>query len=220
MATTRLLDEARRAFGLFDRLEPEELELLGSGSAEVRLPAGEMMFRPGDGCEGFGFVVAGAVKVGLLSEMGREIVLYRVQPGQSCTVTVSCLVSGSPYPAMGIVERDLRALAIPRPMFIDLVDRSPVFRRFVLEIFSARMTLLMELVHEVAFNKLDERLAARLLALGPTIAMSHSELADELGTSRVIVSRILESFADAGLVKLERRLVSIEDPARLERRCG
>ena len=135
-------------------------------------------------------------------------------------MTVSCLVSGSPYPAMGIVERDLKALAIPRSMFIDLVDRSPVFRRFVLEIFSARMTLLMELVHEVAFNKLDQRLAARLLALGPTIGMSHSELADELGTSRVIVSRILESFADDGLVKLERRLVSIEDPARLERRCG
>lgn len=220
MTSPRLFDEARRKFGMFDRLEPEALELLGSGSDEVRLSAGETMFRPGDGCEGFGFVVDGAVKVGLLSEMGREIVLYRVQPGQSCTVTVSCLVSGSPYPAMGIVERDLKALAVPRTMFIDLIDRSPVFRHFVLEIFSARMTLLMELVHEVAFNKLDQRLAARLLELGPKIAMSHSELADELGTSRVIVSRILEAFADEGLVALGRRLVSVEDPVRLEGRCS
>jgi CRP/FNR family transcriptional regulator len=147
-------------------------------------------------------------------------VLYRVRPGESCTVTVSCLVSGSPYPATGLVERDLTALAISRSAFRDLVDRSPVFRRFVLEIFSARMTHLMELVHEVAFNKLDQRLASRLLELGPEVGMSHSELADELGTSRVIVSRILESFADEGLVSLGRRLVSVEDPDRLEGRRG
>jgi CRP/FNR family transcriptional regulator len=220
MATTELIDRARHAFRLFERLEPEASQLLTSGLAEVRMEAGAMMFRPGDSCDGFGFVVDGAVKVGLVSEHGREIVLYRVQPGETCTVTVSCLVTGSPYPAMGVVERDLTAAAIPRRLFVDLVDRSPVFRQFVLEVFSARVTHLMELVHEVAFNKLDQRLAARLLELGPKVRMSHSELASELGTSRVIVSRLLESFADEGLVTLGRRLVSVEDRVRLELRSG
>ncbi len=220
VATTKLVDDACRFFGVLERLEPEAFELLTARSVEVSLPAGDALFLPGDSCDGFGFLIGGTVKVGLLSEHGREIVLYRVRPGDSCTVTVSCLVTGSSYPAMGMVERDLKALVIPRTIFIDLVDRSPVFRRFVLEIFSARMTLLMELVHEVAFNRLDQRLAARLLELGPKIGMSHSELADELGTSRVIVSRILESFADDGLVALGRRRVTIDDPAGLERRRG
>ena len=220
MVNDGLFERARRTFSLLERLEPGAMETLRSGSAEVRLPSGEMLFSPGDVCEGFGFVIDGAVKVGLLSEHGREIVLYRVRPGESCTVTVSCLVSDSPYTAMGMVERDLTALAIPRSAFIDLVECSSVFRQFVLEIFSARVTHLMELVHEVAFNKLDQRLAARLLELGPTIGLSHSELASELGTSRVIVSRILESFADDGLVTLGRRRVSIEDPAALEIRSG
>jgi CRP/FNR family transcriptional regulator len=217
---TSLVNRARRSFPVFDRLEPEASELLTAAVVEVELASGETMFRPGDGCEGFGFVIDGAVKVGLVSEHGREIVLYRVRPGESCTVTVSCLVTGSPYPAQGVVESDLTAALISRTSFIELVDLSPVFRQFVLGIFSTRVTHLMELVHEVAFNKLDRRLASRLLELGPRVGLSHSELAGELGTSRVMVSRILESFADEGLVTLGRRLVTVEDPAKLEARFG
>ncbi|MCU0304162.1 MAG: Crp/Fnr family transcriptional regulator [Thermoanaerobaculales bacterium] len=220
MSSIGLVDRARRAFGFLERLEPEAWQRFSSGVTEVRLPAGATMFRPGDGCDGFGFVLEGSVKVGLVSESGREIVLYRVRPGESCTVTVSCLVTGSTYPATGIVERDLTAAAIPRFVFADLVDLSPVFRRFVLEALSIRITDLMELVDEVAFNKLDRRLAARLLELGPRVKLSHGELAGELGTGRVIVSRILESFADQGLVTLGRRSVTVADPDGLRTRFG
>ena len=80
MVTAELVDRARRAFRLFERLEPEALQLLTSGLGEVRLPAGAMMFSPGDRCEGFGFVVDGSVTVGRVSKPGREIVLYRAQP--------------------------------------------------------------------------------------------------------------------------------------------
>lgn len=220
MVNPTTLDRARRVFSLLDRLEPEVRGQLAIGSSEVHIPTGARLFSPGDGCEGFGFVVDGAVKVGLVSEQGRELVLYRVRPGESCTVTVSCLISGDPYPAEGVVEEDLTAIAVPKNLFSELVNRSPVFRSFVLEIFSARMTHLMALVHEVAFNKLDQRLAARLLELGPVVTMTHSELASELGTSREIVSRILESFADEGMVSLGRRLISVEAPELLERRRG
>jgi CRP/FNR family transcriptional regulator len=215
-----VLARARRAFSLLDGLEPTVLESFARAAGEIRLPAGEIMFRPGDGCDAFGFVVDGRVKVGLLSEQGRELVLYRVRPGESCTVTVSCLVSDRPYPALGVVEEDLTALAIPRAAFSDLVDRSPVFRAFVLGIFSARVTHLMALVHEVAFNKLDQRLAARLLELGPVVEMSHGERASELGTSREIVSRLLESLADDGAVSLGRRRIEVSSPALLELRRG
>lgn len=217
MFEPEFFDRAREVFGVLDRLEPEALERVRLGGQEVRMPAGSWLFRLGDRCEGFGFVVDGCVKVSISSEAGREMVLYRVRPGESCTVTVSCLVNDRPYPADGVAEGELEAVTIPRALFNELVESSTVFRRFVLEIFSTRVTSLMELVNEVSFNKLDRRLAARLVELGPVVSMTHHELATELGTSREMVSRLLENFADQGLVALGRKRIEIEDPDLFER---
>lgn len=214
------LDRARASFPVLRRLEPELLDQVQNGGQEVQLPAGSWLFRLGDRCEGFGFVIDGSVRVSISSESGREMVLYRVRPGESCTVTVSCLVNKLPYPAEGMAEGALEAISIPRVLFNDLVERSPVFRQFVLEIFGARVNHLMELVNEVAFNKLDQRLASRLIELGPVVSMTHHELATELGTSREMVSRLLENFADRGLVTLGRKRIAIEDPCLIERVLG
>ena len=180
------------------------------------MDAGSWLFRLGDRCEGFGFVLDGSIKVSISSESGREMVLYRVRPGESCTVTVSCLVNDSPYPAEGVAETELEAVSIPRALFGVLVESSQEFRQFVLEIFSSRVNHLMELVNEVAFNKLDRRLASKLLELGPVVTMTHQELAGELGTSREMVSRLLENFADQGLVTLGRKRVELTDRRRIE----
>jgi len=220
MVTHELFERARKAFGVLQHLEPELVERVVLQGTEVRMPEGEKMFHPGDSCDGFGFIVEGSIKVGMSSESGRELVLYRVRPGESCTVTVSCLVNDTPYPASGVVEEALTGVSVPKGLFNELIERSPVFRRFVLEIFSIRTALLLELVNQVAFNKLDQRLAARLLELGPVVAMTHQQLADELGTTREIVSRILESFADQGAVCLERKRISVEDSGLLETYSG
>ena len=211
-----ILERAAAAFEVLARLAPEHRDLVRSQGRTVEMPAGGYLFRPGDRCEGLGFVVEGSVKVSVLSESGREMVLYRVRPGESCTVTASCLVSDTLFAAQGVAEESVTALAMPRPVFDALFESSPVFRRFVLEIFSGRITLLMELVNEVAFNKLDRRLGARLLELGPVVSMSHQELAEELGTTREIVSRILESLADAGAVSLGRRRITVVNRERLQ----
>lgn len=216
MLNPEFLDRARAAFGALDRLEPALLDQVKSGGEEVQMPSGSWLFRLGDRCDGFGFVIDGRVKVSVSSESGREMVLYRVRPGESCTVTVSCLINNNPYPAVGIAEEDLVAVSIPQALFNDLVERSPVFRQFVLEVFSTRVNHLMELINEVAFNKLDQRLASRLLELGPVVTMTHQEIAGELGTSREIVSRLLENFADQGLVSLGRKRIEIADASMLE----
>jgi CRP/FNR family transcriptional regulator len=217
MLKPEFFDRAREVFGVLDRLEPEALDHVRLGGEEARMPAGSWLFRLGDRCEGFGFVVDGCVKVSISNEAGREMVLYRVRPGESCTVTVSCLVNNRPYPADGVAEGELEVVTIPRALFNELIERSTVFRRFVLEIFSTRVSSLMELVNEVSFNKLDRRLAARLVELGPVVSMTHQELAAELGTSREMVSRLLENFADQGLVALGRKRIEIEDPDLFER---
>jgi CRP/FNR family transcriptional regulator len=202
-------DRARATFDVLERLEPESLEKVRARGEEVRMPSNSWLFRMGDRCEGFGFVIDGCIKVCMSSETGREMVLYRVRPGESCTVTVSCLINDQSYPAEGITEGPLEAVSIPRTLFDDLIAQSAVFRKFVLEIFSTRVNYLMELVNEVAFNKLDQRLAARLLELGPVVTMTHQELAGELGTTREIVSRLLEDFADQGIVTLGRKRIEI-----------
>jgi len=114
------------------------------------------------------------------------------------------------------VTRVTHQSCLRRSLFNDLVDGSRVFRQFVLEIFSAKVNHLMVLINEVAFNKLHQRLGARLLELGPVVTMTHQELAGELGTSREIVSRLLQNFADEGLVTLGRKRIAIEDSSRFE----
>ena len=216
MLKQEFLERARATFGVLDRLEPALLDRVQTDGQEIRMPSGGWLFRLGDRCDGFGFVIDGCVKVSLSSESGREIVLYRVRPGESCTVTVSCLVNNRSYPAEGMAEDELVAVSIPSALFNDLVEQSPVFRRFVLEIFGTRVNHLMELVNEVAFNKLDQRLASRLLELGPVVTMTHQEIAGELGTTREMVSRLLENFADQGLVTLGRKRIEIADPSMME----
>jgi CRP/FNR family transcriptional regulator len=213
-------ERARSTFGVLDRLEPESLDRVRAGGQEVQMPSGSWLFRLGDRCEGFGFVIDGCIKVCISSETGREMVLYRVRPGESCTVTVSCLINNRPYPAEGITEGPLEAVSIPRDLFNDLVGTSAVFRQFVLEIFSSRVNSLMELVNEVAFNKLDQRLGSKLLELGPVVTMTHQELAGELGTTREMVSRLLENFADRGLVTLGRKRIEIDDPIKFDEVLG
>ena len=156
-------------------------------------------------------IIAWRSRVSAQSRGGRELVLYRVRPGQTCTVTASCLLSGAPYPARGVVEDPISGVFLSRPTFRELVDSSAPFRDFVFSILTSRIDHLMEVVSEVAFHKLDLRLASRLLELGPTIEMTHQQLADEIGSTREMVSRILEAFADRGWVGLGRKRIEIID---------
>jgi CRP/FNR family transcriptional regulator len=162
-------------------------------------------------------VLSGSIKVSKRAENGREIRLYGVHPGELCIVTVSCLLGGDPYPATGVAETAVSAITLPRPLFMKLAAEHPPFREIVFSLFSERLTGLMQLVEEVAFRKLDQRLAGWLVARSPTIAASHQAIADELGSVREIVSRLLKQFEDQGWVRLGRERIVVEAPEALER---
>ena len=207
-------------FPVLAELDPNHRQAVLSEGADVRFEGGSLLFDVGQECEGLGLVLRGSVRVSCLSESGREIVLYRVRPGETCTITVSCLVSERTFSARGTVEEDTTGLFVPSATFRRLLRESNPFRDFVLEIFSARIDHLMELVNEVAFNRLDERIVARLLELGPVLELTHQDLADEVGSTREMVSRILESLADRGLVTLGRRRIEVCDPGALRTALG
>ena len=162
-------------------------------------------------------LVEGAIRFSKAAPNGRELQLYRVLPGESCVITSGCLLGHAAYNARGTAESDLQLVTLPAATFSQLVASHEPFREYVFSLFSERLAELMALVESVAFQRLDQRLAALLLGKGKVVATTHQALADELGSVREIVSRLLKSFADQGLVALGRERIEIRDAAGLRR---
>lgn len=183
------------------------------------VPAGTTLFAEHQPCRGFPLVVSGTIRVVKATPGGRELPLYRVGPGETCIVSSGCLLGGLDYNARGIAETEVRLRLLPRADF-DALLAEPPFRAFVFRLFAERMAGLMELVEEVAFRQLDQRLAARLLGHGSVLHTTHQALADELGTVREMVSRLLKGFEAQGLVRLGRERIEVTDPRRLRALAG
>lgn len=211
-ARRRLLLER---FPAFAPLTAAQLEDVLAASPVRRVPAGSVLFEPGTRCEGFPLVLEGSVRVTMSSASGREIVLYRVGPGEGCILSGGCLLGQTDYAARGVAECDVTLMRIPPAEFQELLLHFASFRRFVFDMYGARLAEVMELVEEVAFRKLDTRLARLLVLRGPVIEATHQNLADELGSVRVFVSRLLRSFEERGWVRLERERVNVLDPKAL-----
>ncbi len=175
----------------------------------MHAPPGTLLFDTGHACQALPLVVSGSIRVFKRAENGREISLYRVRQGELCIVTVSCLLGGDAYPATGYSETPISAIALPRPLFMALTENHPPFRQAVFHLFAERLSGLMQLVEEVAFRKLDQRLAALLAARAPVVHGSHQQLADELGSVREIVSRLLKQFEEQGWIKPGRERIDV-----------
>ncbi len=183
----------------------------------IELPGGTEVFTERDPCRGFPLVLAGSIKVVKSAPNGREMVLYRVESGGSCIISSSCLLGQSPYSARGVTESPTTLAILPVPQFQRLLADHPPFRDFVFHLFAERIAELMGLVEEVAFARLDRRLAKALLVRGSDeIETTHQQLAEELGSVREIVSRLLKGFAAEGLVQLSRERIRLVDRAGLQ----
>ena len=199
--------------GLAGLEQPARL-ILQKAAMVATLPAGTVPFRNGDSCETFLFVLSGTVRVHMTSENGREIVLYRVEDGQTCILTTCCLLSNEDYPAEAVAETDVSAAVLPAPGFRELVARSAVFRDFVFSTYGRRIFDLTLLVEEVAFQNIDLRLARFLLEAMDAdgrLALTHQEVAVELGSVREVISRQLKEFERRSWVALRRGQIDILD---------
>ena len=192
------------------------------GARLVHLKAGHKVFSPGQDCSAFLLVKAGSVRVSTTTESGRELLLYRVGPEETCVLTTACLLSESDYDAEGIAETETEAVVIPKALFEELLAQSSAFRHFVFASYGSRLRDLIALVQEVSQRHVDRRLARYLCERGAAgaIAATHQEIATELGTAREVVSRLLKHFEAQGLVRLERRQIVVADAMGLERFHG
>ncbi|OIR14630.1 transcriptional activator FtrB [mine drainage metagenome] len=197
-------------------LPAAELDALLDTAMVMPLAAGTVIFDENQPCQGFPMLLSGSVRVIKTAPNGRELQLYRIAPGESCILTSSCLLGNTRYPARGIVEQSLEMVVLPVSSFHALLARHDGFRNYVFHLFSDRLTDLMQLVSAVAFQKLDQRLAALLIAKPTPLNTTHQALADELGSAREIVSRLLKGFADQGWVTLAREHIQVSDKAALK----
>lgn len=204
-----ILDEASR-----EALEPLKPQLM---------KAGTVLFRPGDAPFGFVLILSGRVNVYLNSRTGRELLLYSIDPGETCVQTTLGLLGEQTYSGEAIADSEIVAVIVPPPLFERLVTDSEPFRRFVFSAFAERLGEMTQLLEMVAFVRVERRLAQWLVAEGGpdnAVRATHGEIASAIGSAREVVSRRLEALAGRGVVSLERGMVRITAPAELRRIAG
>jgi CRP/FNR family transcriptional regulator, anaerobic regulatory protein len=187
---------------------------LGARSIPLTVPAGTVLFHENAPCQGFPLVLDGEIKVSRQSGDGRALELYRVVPGQLCLVSSASLFRARALSAQGITTQTTSLLLISPDIFQRWMEIQ-TFRNEVMGLFADRMAELTSLVDAVAFHQLDQRLAAALLGHGPQLKTTHQALADELGTVREIITRLLLRFEREGWVALGRERIQIVDGAAL-----
>ncbi|MEO1205096.1 MAG: Crp/Fnr family transcriptional regulator [Pseudomonadota bacterium] len=192
--------------------------------ARVRTyPKGRQLFAPQNIPDSLLFLYEGTIRVSQTSDNGREIVLYRLEAGESCVLTTACMLAEEAYNAEGVAETDVIGVTLPKPAFDGLVAEEPAFRDFVFAAYSRRLIDLLRVVDDVAFGRIDVRLADRLLTLvgaNKEIAATHAQIASELGTAREVISRVLHDFQKRGYIAQSRGRITITDKPALRVLAG
>lgn len=197
--------------------EPAMLSLMESASL-VNIPSGQQVFALGGSCENYLLLLKGSVKTQLVSENGREMMLYQVRPGDSCVLTTSCLLSGDDYPAEAYTEGDVSAFIISSHAFYRCMENSAFFREFVFKNFSARLSNIIGRMGDIVFSGIASRLAKELLSENLVVLhLTHQQIATKLGSAREVVSRHLKQFESKGWVVLNRGTITIIDTNALKK---
>jgi len=191
-----------------------------AGANTVSVPAGSVIFHDGDVCNTYVLVTSGSIRVQKNDPNGREILLYRVEEGQNCMLTTICVLGKQPYPAEGIAETDVEMLVLSISAFDEMLIKSASFRQCVMRNIGRRIADLMALLEDVAFGRMDVRLAKFLLKYQQEnkglICCTHKQIAIELGTVREVISRLLKDFERNAWVNLSRNKVQILDIEALQ----
>jgi CRP/FNR family transcriptional regulator len=216
MLNSNEIAEVLNEYPVLSELTPELKLAFVNSSSPIQAHQNADLFDLSSEVQSYVLLTSGKVRL-MRQGKGREIVLYRVNPGETCILTICNILSGAHYQTRSCADTEIRGAAIPAQLFKDMVEQSPAFSMFIFRSFSERLSGLLELIDEITFMRLDARLASLLLSKGSIVKVTHSQLADELGSVREVISRILKEFETAGLIKLERNQIQIVDQKALSK---
>ncbi len=218
MINDEILSRLKENYPFLQNLSEGEIDTLKNFSILKVIPAGEMVFLEGDSCSFFSLIISGKVRVYKTGVTGREITLYRFGNGESCILTASCILSNNSFPAAAVVEEEVNAVLVPSELLREFVKGHDLWRKYFFDILANRLAEVMEIIDEVAFKKMDSRLADYLLlnAIDYKLDITHLRIASELGTSREVVTRILKDFEKEKLIETVRGKINIINPLQLK----
>ena len=217
MLTRAALQKLEERFVALRTLSASSRERIAQEATYARIPEDEVLFDFDAPCAAFPLLLSGRMRIVQTADNGRELTLYRLHPGAMCVISASCLFGSEPYPVRGVADSDLEIVSFPPGLFHLLMAQDAGFRAFVFRLFTERLHDVLSLVEAVAFQRLDQRLAALLLTKGSPVHATQQNLADELGSAREVVSRLLRRFEEQGLVELGRERISIVNPDAMRR---
>lgn len=186
----------------------------------AQIPAGKDVFIEGDRTEAIALLISGVVRVYKIGEStGREITLYRFGLGESCILTANAIIHQQSFPAIATVEKDAEAVMIMADTFRDWVRRYDLWQDFVFDLMSQRLAAVMTIVDEVVFQRMDQRVASLLLDKARKqnpIQITHREIAAELGSSREVISRLLDDIDRKSIIETGRGSIEVLNFEKLE----
>ncbi len=220
MITDAQFAQALYVLPMLNQADPQVIRAFQQQAFFARIPAGKNIFVEGDDVNAIALLISGAVRVYKVGETGREITLYRFGSGESCILSANAVLSQLSFSAIATVEQDAEAVMIPAPSFRQWIQQYDLWRNFLFTLLSQRLALVMEIVDEVTFRRMDIRVAGFLLERVKNqnpISITHQEIAADLGSSREVISRILENLASQGMIVVERGLIRVQDIQQLQK---
>jgi len=217
------MKRALEVFPFFSTLPPKTRDAVLSRAVTKKLTDKQVLVRDGGECSWLPFVLEGTLRLYKTSPAGREITLYRIKKGESCILSATCIMNGGSFPAVAEAEGATEILLVPSKLIAENVEDNPDWRRYLFGLYAKRLEEVLTLVDEVAFHHMDARLAAWLLrhASGSpsVVSATHVRIADELGTSREVVTRILMDFEADALIETSRGRIRLRRPEDLQKRA-
>lgn len=215
-----IVETIASVFPFWHKLAPETKTDFLTQSQHISLPADKFIGLEGDVCHHLPLVISGSVRVYKIGESGREITLYHLNRGDSCIMTASSIISQKVFPAFAVTETEVEAIIIPANSLKQWVKQNPVWQEYIFGLFSQRLGNVIEIVEEVAFGRMDYRIASYLLNNADrqkTIRITHEAIAQELGSSREVISRILKTFEKRGFLSLSRGKIELKNLSELSK---
>jgi Cyclic nucleotide-binding domain./Bacterial regulatory proteins, crp family. len=217
MLDEKTMSEMKLAFPFARELGPSE-DLLRNTAWLQQFEAGAVIMDQNQNCNGVVFVLSGTIKISKTSDEGREMTLYRIGRGETCILTVACLLGTGdvPFPVSACAEQDSTVIVIPVDTFRKLFFESPSVQKYIFASMSAKFYSVLGLLESVTFKRTSDRLMDFLITktAGGTYPLyaTHEAIASELGTAREVVSRLLKDMEGKGIVKLGRGKIQLLRP--------
>ncbi len=198
----------------FPQFEPGLIDLIEKEAVQRSFNAGDIIMRTGQYIKSTVLVLEGRIKIYRENQDGGEFLMYYLQPGQACAVSMICAIQSGTSEIMAMAEEDSEVLMIPVHLMDDMMNQYKSWYQFVIQTYRGRFDELLSVVDNIAFRNMDERLEFYIKryvekAGKKNLEISHQQIADDLNSSREVISRLLKKMEQRGLVKLHRNMIEL-----------